>query len=579
MNLIFDIEGNSLNEVNIDTHTKKLSLECDKIWCICIEDLDSEYKESFYGKNIQAALQKLDSAENIIGHNIIAYDIPVLMRLFNWTPKANLVDTCIISKLMYPDFKNHPLGGNRLEDWGKFFKYPKGSWDDFSKFDPEMVKYCERDVSLGKMIYQYQQKWIASRKYEKIIKFEHSVSKVLMKQTRFGFAYDTAGAIKLQQELLLEKAQVLDKLHEAFPPIVIKRFHKKTKKPLKDDVEIFNPGSSPQIAKRFLEKYNWKCPLTEKGKPNIDEKTLKSLKFPEAELMLKSKKLEKLLGQLEDGITRSSNSRDGRIHGSVNAQGAVTGRCTHSQPNVSQVDKDPRIRALWGPAAGDILFGVDLKGLELRMLSHSLSKWDKGKYGKILLSEDIHTYNSKLLGLDKNPKGRDISKTVIYGVIYGAGPMKAGEIFNAKASKAVKITKGREIITKLKNGIKGFNELLQFVDFSVEKYKGVYLLDKRWVPARSKHAALNTLLQGNGAIISKYWMMYINHLINEQNLQDKINQCSYSHDELQFSCKPEVVSKLKEICSLASDMVTKRFKLSIPIDCEVKVGKSWAETH
>lgn len=87
--------------------------------------------------------------------------------------------------------------------------------------------------------------------------------------------------------------------------------------------------------------------------------------------------ISKRLGQLADGSQAwlSHVKADGRIHGRVNPNGAVTGRATHSSPNVAQVPHNgapygKECRALFGVPKGWIQAGIDACGLELRCLSH-----------------------------------------------------------------------------------------------------------------------------------------------------------------------------------------------------------------
>ena len=128
----------------------------------------------------------------------------------------------------------------------------------------------------------------------------------------------------------------------------------------------------------------------------------------------------KRLGQLAEGKNGWLKLvKDGRIHGRVNTNGAVTGRCTHSLPNLAQVPAcrvpyGEECRALFIAKKGYSLVGVDASGLELRMLAHYLSSWDGGEYAKNILEGDIHTVNQKAAKLET----RDQAKTFILSLIH-----------------------------------------------------------------------------------------------------------------------------------------------------------------
>ena len=67
--LVFDIETDDLNAT--------------KIWCISTCDIDTEELNSYYGDSLQEGLAVLESADKLVGHNIIGFDIPVINNLLN----------------------------------------------------------------------------------------------------------------------------------------------------------------------------------------------------------------------------------------------------------------------------------------------------------------------------------------------------------------------------------------------------------------------------------------------------------------------------------------------------------------
>jgi DNA polymerase-1 len=565
MRLVLDVEANGLNEVSLDGN--KITKEADTIHCAVAHDLDSGTTYKFTKDNITALLSLLDKATIIIGHNIF-FDISAVRKIVGDFKCTKYHDTLIISKLMYPDINDHPLGDNSLQSWGKFLKNDKidyqGGWETFSE---EMLTYCVQDVMLTADIFRYQQ--IHCKVPDRVVKFEHLVSKILAEQTTSGIGFNSNAGDKLIGELLIERAKIEDEMRQIFPDKIIERYSQKTNKRLKDKIEIFNPGSRQQIASRLFEKYGWEAPLTDKGNPKVDEAVLSKLDFPEAKKLVQYFDCIKLMGQVEDWNTRSHHSRDGRIHGLVNAQGAATGRCTHSQPNMAQVSKDPRARALFCPIQEDhVLVGADLQGLELRMLSHFMAKYDNGKYGDKILNDDIHTYNQKAAGLPN----RDAAKTFIYAYCYGAGDEKLGKIIGGNRNA------GSQIRSKFQKEIPALDKVQQEVKFSVAKTKGVQLPDGRTVPVRSEHAALNTLLQGSGAIVSKLWMC-IAYINLKKKFGNQVYQVAYVHDELQYSCSKTIADEVGKIVTLAATEAGEKLGLKIRIDANYSIGSNWSETH
>ena len=570
MKLVIDIESDSLMELLLDGKGKPVK-ECTTVHCVVTKDIESGHVNVWQKEDLGIPLLKyLAKAEWLIGHNIYGYDLECLRRMLGYSGSARIYDSLIVSKLMYPDRQNHPLGGNSLKDWGKFLGNEKmdyeGTWTELTE---EMVTYCIQDVHVAHDIYIKQQEWVLKNpEYLKVIQLEHMASDVINLQQRNGFNFDVNSAEKLMFELLCFKTEVEDQMRQIFPDKVHIRMSEKTGKRLKDKVEAFNPGSRKQIAERLFDKYKWEAPLTDNGNPNVDASVLSELDYPEAKKLVEYFDVIKLMGQVEDWFTRASNSRDSMVHGFVNVQGAATGRCTHSQPNLAQVSVDPRARSLWLPHKGDVLLGSDLSGLELRMLAHYMAPYDGGAYGDVILNGDIHTHNQEKAGLPN----RNNAKTFIYGFLYGAGDAKIGKIVNGSAKQ------GSNLKEKFLKELPALAKVKQWVEFQVAKNNSIELVDGRRVPVRSKHAALNTLLQGSGAVISKYWMIIANRNLNKQ-FGSKVKQLAYVHDELQFSCPADIADAAGKIITDSAIEAGTRLGIKLPINAEYKVGRNWSETH
>jgi DNA polymerase III epsilon subunit-like protein len=138
--LIFDLEANGLY------------WEAGRIWCICAKELGSDVIEKFYPDEIEQGLELLKSADYLIGHNIIGYDLPLIYKLYGLDlrhyPK---MDTYITSQLLNPD-----RGGHSVEDWAERLKLPfkKVHQEDWLRFDPNIVYRCIVDVAIQEKIYE-----------------------------------------------------------------------------------------------------------------------------------------------------------------------------------------------------------------------------------------------------------------------------------------------------------------------------------------------------------------------------------------------------------------------------------------
>lgn len=563
MELVFDIEADGLSEIVIN---KNIQPEVSKVWCIVAKDIHTGKVYTYKEDKIEEGVELLRNARTLIGHNIIMYDIPVLERFYGKID-THAVDTLVISKLMYPDFKNHPLGGNSLRHWGKHIGILKEDYQGgFGDFSNDMLDYCVQDVEVSEAIYKAQEQFFIENVLT--VSLELQVTGIIASQISNGMGFDVIAAERLEQEILMEKASIEDELCQEFTPIVIERWSEKTGKRLKDKVEHFNPNSRQQIAQRLKDKYGWSAPLTDKGNPKVDEAVLKKLHYPEAKKLLKSFELTKLHGMLSDWIERATHSRDGRIHGSINPQGAVTGRMTASQPNLQQVSGDPRARALFVPKDGWVQVGIDASGLEARLLANRMAAWDNGEYGDLVINGDIHTHNQNQAGLEK----RNDAKTFFYALIYGAGNQKIGTIINKGTSAGAALKK------RFLDNMPALKKLIDSCEYQVAKKNTVTLLDRREVPCRSKHSSLNVQIQGDGAVIMKKALIILHNCL-EKHCKGRYNLVATVHDEWQIECDPEIADKVGQAGVAAIKKAGELLNCRVPMDGEYRIGKNWSETH
>ena len=564
--LIFDLEANGLNELVLDRKGVPRP-EADRIHVLVTKDIDTGSVEVYRENDVNDGVRALCNADIIIGHNIILYDIPILERGTHRIP-TKVYDTLIISRMMFPDKADHPLGGNSLKAWGEYLGEYKtdyqGGWEAWSQ---EMEDYCIQDVHVSERIFRYQLDFI--KKNEKPVRLEHMVTNIIADQIENGFGFNLEAAQSLEQELMYEKASIEDQMRSIFPDKIHVRYSDKTGKRLKDKVEVFNPGSRQQIGDRLIEKYNWEPPTTDKGNYNIDAQVLKALDFPEAKQLCTYFDTTKLMSQVSDWVTRASHSRDGRIHGSLNPQGTVTGRMTASQPNLQQVSGDARARALFRPRDGWKQVGIDASGLEARLLASRMAEFDGGDYADVILNGDIHTTNQEAAGLST----RDQAKTFFYGFIYGAGNKKIGEIVGKGESVGAKLKK------KFLAELPALKKVMDRARVSADSRKAVTLLDGRSVPVRSAHKALNTQIQGDGAIVMKLAQCILNEKIKENGLADKAKFMATVHDEWQLECDPSVAEQVGKLGVTSITEAGERLGCRMRLDGEFKIGENWSECH
>jgi DNA polymerase I-like protein with 3'-5' exonuclease and polymerase domains len=562
MRLVFDIEADGLY------------WSVKELYCIVAYDLDTKVTHTFSPGEISEGLDFLFSADKLIGHNICRYDIPVIEKFGKRKYTGAVIDTLVISRLMNPDIRQNPMGGNSLKHWGEHLGNKKLEFHTFDEgFSLEMMKYCVQDVMLNVDILMAQAEYYKENK--KIVDFEILISKLCFNQEINGFGYDLKGGQELEQSMLSERAGLLDNLRTIFPDKVEERWSKKTDKRLKDKITPFNPQSGAQVFERLVKKYpqiEKKIKFSDAGNPQMDTHTLgylnKKFEIPEIKDILGYRENLKLYGQVQDWNAKAEASPDGRIHGEVNTQGAGSGRCTHANPNVAQVTKNDRMRSLWIPGLPDyVQVGCDLSGLELRMLAHYMNAYDGGSYADQILNGDIHTTNQEAAGLAT----RDMAKKFIYTFLYGAGDASMALDMGTSVPEMKRLkSQFLETLPALKNVIDDVHR-----DFNFDGR--VQLPDGRWVQCRTEHAALNTKLQGAGAIVSKYWMLVADMRLRATDIRYK--QMAYVHDEVQYAVHKDDAERACKIITDASLEAGERLKIGMPIHSEAMIGKNWWDTH
>jgi len=573
--IVFDIEANGLTP--------------DKVWCIVACDIQSGEFTTWSGDDLHCFkdwIKEQDELE-VIGHNIIGYDIPVLEQLLDVDfSKCKVTDTLVMSRLAEPSRQ----GGHSLENWGQLLNQPKGEHSDWDNFSQDMVEYCRQDVRVNELVYHRLFLDLANFGNQSIV-LEGEVQRIISKQIKNGWVLDQEKSFVLLAELKEKKFDLEDKVHEKFKPLptFIKEITPKVKKDgsysvvglkflgeqwttaiapfSRLDYPEFNLGSRQQIG-RYLQYFGWKPEtFTEKGQPIVDESVLNKVKgIPEAELIGEYLMVQKRIAQIQSWLDAVQDN--GRVHGYVNANGAVTGRMTHSKPNVAQVPAGnapygKQCREVWTVPTGYKLVGMDASGLELRMLAHYMNDKD---YTNEILNGDIHTANQLASGVET----RNQAKTFIYAFLYGAGDAKIGSIVGGSARD------GKRLKEKFLRNTPALRTLRERV--GVASGRGYVLgLDGRRVAVRSEHAALNTLLQSAGAIVMKKALCLLDEYAQLHKIDYKF--IGNIHDEIQTEVAEKDAERFGRLATACIEAAGNHYKLNCPLAGEYQIGSDWSETH
>ena len=576
MDLVFDIETDDVKAT--------------KVHCIVAQNPESGEIFKFPPNKLEEGYQFLTTADRLIGHNIIGFDIPMVHKFSDVDlSDKEVIDTLVLSRLFNPTRD----GGHALESWGYKLGYPKIEFSDYQNYSTEMLDYCVRDVQLNTLVLSELRK--ESKGFSKeSIDLEQDVAKIIKGQELNGFKFDMHSAQILLAELRERMQKIEDEVHTTFKPKwvdtkqvtpYIKKDGNLSKRGLTDDeyqrcldtedyspfmrqtLQEFNLGSRKQIGE-YLIDFGWKPErFTPTGQPIVDEKTLSEIThIHEAKLIADFLLLQKRIAQVDSWV--EAVQEDGRVHGFVIPNGTITGRMTHRKPNMAQVPSvsspyGKECRACWTVDEGNVLLGVDASGLEIRMLAHYMDDKD---FIKEILDGDIHTANQRAAKLES----RNQAKTFIYALMYGAGDEKLGKVVGGNTSDG---KRAREHFFDNKPSFKSLRDRVQRA--ANKKYlKG---LDGRKLYIRNNHAALNTLLQGAGSIVMKKGLSILANRLELSMTPFKF--VANIHDEWQIEVSECRANKVGTLAVQSIIDAGNHFNLRCPLDGEFKIGRDWSETH
>jgi len=570
-------------------------IECDglkptKIHCIVAKEVNGQVHK-FPPHKLNEGVELLKSADTLIGHNILSYDLPVLKKIMDVDlMDKNIEDTLVMSRLFNPIREN----GHSLKTWGYRVNFVKQEQPlDFNEYTPQMLEYCVNDVRLNEIVYLALLKE-GDGFSEESVDLEHKVAKIMAQQESNGFKFNEQQATMLLAQLKTKMYEVTDEVQRTFKPrmVDVKLVTPKLKKDgelsksgltveeyeklmssgdykpfMRQELQEFNLGSRKQIGE-YLIDFGWKPNrFTPTGQPIVDEGTLKKIThIHEAKLIADFLLYQKRIAQVQSWL--DALEEDGRVHGSVIPNGTITGRMSHSHPNLAQVPAvyspfGKECRACWTVDEGNVLLGVDASGLELRMLAHYMNDEE---YINEVVNGDIHTTNQNLAGL----KSRDTAKTFIYALVYGAGDEKIGSVVGGNRKQ------GRELKQRFLTNLPSLKNLKDKVQQAARRgfLKG---LDGRKIYIRSEHAALNSLLQGGGAIVMKKGLSILANRLQLSSTPYKF--VANIHDEWQIEVSECRANKVGQLAVQSIIDAGKHFNMRCPLDGEYKIGGDWSETH
>jgi len=606
---VFDIETNGLFP--------------DEIWCLVMEDTQSGEVHSYSDfdddlPSLAEGLNRLTEAALITGHNIIAFDLPVLKNLTGWVPSdsTKIWDTFLMSQLCR--YQRGHLHG--LKGWGDFFKYPKGDHEDWSCYSKEMLKYCIRDVNLNAKVYERLSKEASvlikkNPNFLNALKLEHDFALINTEITQKGWVFNMDKAESLYTHILEEMEHIEDEINPQLGKVAVMRGNKEVDQITKKDGSYYkrvidwfqleedckasdgpikgpytrielvdvNIGQMAEV-KKFLMDRGWKPDDWTvkkingkwiKQSPKLTDTSLKPLgklgKLISDYYMLRNR-LGTVEGWVEE-VKDEEKFNDGRLHGSMFTIGTPSFRCRHRTiVNIPGVHADygKELRSLLTCEEGYKVVGADSAGNQFRGLCHYIND---PEFTNEVINGDVHQRNADILGISR-PK----AKNFIYAYLFGAGLGKLGEVISGKKSPKI----GKEADQKFKDALPGLKVLKDSLEDEFRRsqmqtgHGFVAGADGRRIMIGSEHQTLNYLLQTLEGITCKAALVYAYKKIKEKNLE--AYPTLFYHDETVFVAKESDADAVMEICIEAFREAPKSVGVMC-MDGDGSIGDSYADVH
>jgi DNA polymerase I-like protein with 3'-5' exonuclease and polymerase domains len=470
---VFDLEGNGLFQ------------EITKLWCGVFKDIKTGEVFKFKPNEHKQMFEFMDTCDKLIGHNVIGYDFPVLKKLFGYEYKGKVVDTLLISRLMFPSLAN-PKGmkgkarPHSIEAWGYRFGRWKPDHEDWSQFSEAMLHRCSEDVEIQYLLFCHLAKeaknlgW-PSRAFDLTFK----LFQILTEQEHYGWLIDRPRLERYVRTLTRSIQRIDAVVLPMMPNIVEQPYKTPVSNPFKKDGCLASialkwyPDDQGEIGGAFsrviFRKVNIASDkevkeylLSEGWKPkewNYKKENKRVVKDDQGNPVRTSPKLsadDDFIGvngrigriiakrvKCRHGLStlegwRDNIREDGRI-GQFISGIAATGRLTHQGiVNVPGADKffGKQMRSVFTSKPGYKIVGTDSASCQDRMLAGRAN--DEG-FTEMLLNGDKskgtdgHTLNMKAVNavLERHGKpliNRGSAKNFGYGWKFGASDKKLGSM-------------------------------------------------------------------------------------------------------------------------------------------------------
>jgi DNA polymerase-1 len=519
-----------------------------------------------------------------IGQNI-KYDLKILSN-YNMQVKGKLFDTMIAHYLINPDMRHNMdvLSETYLKYAPKSIEtlIGKKGKNQLSMRDvplEDIKEYATEDADITFQLAAHFQPILEKVGTKKLFdEIEIPLVPVLADMEKEG--------IRLDVEFLKSMSVDMQKEIDAFEQQIYETAGEK-----------FNLASPKQLGDILFDKLKIggnKQKKTKTGQYATGEEVLSYLANEHQIVrdILEWRQMVKLQSTYIDALPNQVDNKTGRVHTDYMQTVAATGRLSSTNPNLQNIpirtEKGRLIRkAFIARDENYTLLSADYSQIELRIIAALCGEENMIK--AFQNNEDIHkstaakVFNVPLDEVTKEQRSH--AKTVNFGIIYGVSAFGLSNQTNLSRKESAELI---EAYYQTYPKLKSF--MTSQVDFArengyVETISGRrrYLKDinsaNAIVRGGAERNAVNAPIQGSAADIIKIAMINIHEKLNEKNPDGsgwKSKMLLQVHDELVFDVHN---SELEKIQPMIKHEMENAFKMAVPLDVEIGLGKNWLEAH
>ena len=571
----FDTETTGIDALNAELVGMSFSFEKGKAFYVPFPENQEEaqvlvdkFKPFFESESIEK-----------IGQNI-KYDLKILSH-YGVQIKGKLFDTMIAHYLINPDMRHNM---DVLSE--TYLKYsPKSIEDLIGKKGKNQLsmrqvpledikEYAAEDADITFQLKQNFSPILDKAETKKLFdEIEIPLIPVLAAMELEGINLDVPFLKSMSVEMAKESAALEQKIYETAG-------------------EKFNLASPKQLGDILFDKLKIggaKQKKTKTGQYATGEEILSYL-APENEIVrdiLEWRQMVKLQSTYIDALPNQVDTKTGRVHTDYMQTVAATGRLSSNNPNLQNIpirtERGRLIRkAFIARDENYTLVSADYSQIELRIIA-ALSG-EENMIKAFQNNEDIHrstaakVFNVPLEEVTKEQRSN--AKTVNFGIIYGVSAFGlSNQTSLSRKESAELIDAYYATYPKLKS------YMANQVDFAREHgYVQTVLGRRRYlkdinsanmmVKSGAERNAVNAPIQGSAADIIKIAMINIHKKLVSENWKSKM--LLQVHDELVFDVHN---SELEKIQPMIKHEMENAFKMDVPLEVEIGMGKNWLEAH